>query len=83
MEKTMHDMYPEWVDDDGELTRKGCERQDLVDGAIQDLLEAVAPEGAEIEYDGQFMFEIRRAVQDVIVEKLGLMTAMEFYPYIE
>ena len=66
-----------------ELTNKQVERQDFVDNACHKLLNemAVGPEVAQ--WDIGNISTVREAVKEVIVDKLHLMTEMEFYPYLE
>jgi hypothetical protein len=63
-----------------ELTTKQTERQDLVDNAIQALLEHLT--GKQIEWNIEIISNIREEIQDQIVNRLELMTEMEFYPYL-
>lgn len=65
-----------------ELTGAQTDRLDCVDNAIHALLNDLAM-GQEIEWDIELISIVREAVQEVIVDKLHLMTEMEFYPYIE
>lgn len=71
------------MSEEKELTPREIETQDAVDGAILDLVTSLAPEGAEIEWDAEWGGEIRDIIKYIIVDKLHLMTEMEFYPYIE
>ena len=66
-----------------ELTPREIETQDAVDGAILNLITSLAPEGSEIEWDEEWGGEMRDIIKDVIVDKLHLMTEMEFYPYMQ
>jgi len=71
-----------------ELTQAQLDRQDEVDNACFNFIlelsgERSADDGGKVEWDMETIQEIREAVQDVIVDKLHLMTEMEFYPYIE
>lgn len=70
------------------LTDGQTERQDYVDNACHRLLNelaiGVANNGRDIvEWDMEHISAIREAVQGVLVDKLHLMTEMEFYPYVE
>ena len=65
-----------------ELTGAQIDRQDCVDSAIHALLNDLAM-GQEIAWDMEFIGDVREAVQEVIVDKLHLITEMEFYPYID
>ena len=64
-----------------ELTAKQIRQQDFIDNNIYGLLVDVSEK--EIEWDIELISIVREAVQEVIVDKLHLMTEMEFYPYIE
>lgn len=71
-----------------ELTQDQLDRQDFVDDTIFQLIldlaanvEVVA--SGQLGYDIEFIGIIREAVQEVIVDRLQLMTEMEFYPYEE
>ena len=65
----------------GVLTGKQLRRQDSVDNLCNALLEDLA--GKEIDWDMEHISAVREAAQEVIVDKLHLMTEMEFYPFIE
>jgi len=64
------------------LTDAQVERQDAVDNACHSLLNELAPNDV-IEWNQEYISAVREAVQEVIVEKLHLMTEMDFYPYLE
>lgn len=67
-----------------EFTDAETAQQDWVDGEIFQLvarLGGVNP--ANLEWNIEWISEIREAVQDVICDRLKLMTKMEFYPYRE
>lgn len=71
------------------LTDAQIARQDEVDDACHGLLNELAiptiahPNIDRVEWDIEHIEAIREAVQKVLVDKLHLMTEMEFYPYIE
>lgn len=67
----------------GELTKEQIQRQDIVDNACHKLLIelAVGPEVAA--WDIENISIIRETAKEVIVDKLHLMTEMEFYPHME
>lgn len=68
----------------GELTRFELEQQDLVDDACYQLITEFCPNGLiDIEWNIELIGLVRDALQEVIVDRLGLMTEMEFYPYLE
>ncbi len=69
-----------------QLTQAQLERQDWVDDACEGLIKDLA--GADtlsghVEHDMELIGIVRDAVQEVICDKLHLMTEIEFYPYIE
>ena len=67
-----------------EFTEKETQRQDIVDNAIQNLMVELAPWGVDdIEWDIEYIGEIRDVIQEFLVNKLHLMTEQEFYPYRE
>ena len=65
------------------LTDAQIERQDLVDNAINDLLDSVANTHDNTPWNIEYIGIIRDALQEVVVSHARLMTEMEFYPYIE
>ncbi|GAH68344.1 unnamed protein product [marine sediment metagenome] len=64
-----------------ELTERQTEQLDEVDNACHDLLCKLA--GKNVDWDMEHIGEIAEVVEDIICNKLGLMTEMEFRPYIE
>lgn len=69
--------------DNGELTPKQYEQQDFVDDEIMNLICRLANKAeGELEWDMELISIVREAVQEVICDKLKLMTELEFYPYI-
>lgn len=70
------------------LTQAQLDRQDEVDAVCFNFILQLSGEqstdaGGKIEWDMETIQAVREAVQEVIVDKLHLMTEMEFYPYIE
>ena len=72
------------------LTNAQTERQDMVDNACHRFLNELAAasdpgnSGSDvIDWDMEYISAIREAAQEVIVDKLHLMTEMKFYPYIK
>jgi hypothetical protein len=63
-----------------ELTVKQTNRQDLVDNTIQALLQDLT--GQDIGWDIAVISDIRDEIENQVVNKLELMTEMEFYPYL-
>lgn len=69
---------------DGMFTDKEIERQDTVDNAIQNLMVELAPWGVDdIEWNMEYIGEIRDTIKEFLVDKLHLMTEQQFYPYRE
>jgi len=68
-----------------ELTQKQLDRQDAVDNECHDLLNSLGSKTSadSVPWDIELISIVREAVQEVVVDKLHLMTEMEFYPYIE
>lgn len=64
-----------------ELTPSQIDRQDCVESSIEEMLRELS--GKEIEHDMELIDIVREAVQEVIVDRLHLMTEMEFYPYMQ
>jgi tetrahydromethanopterin S-methyltransferase subunit A len=58
------------------------DRQDMVDSAIEEMLENVSPIGY-VQWDMEIIGEIRDVIQDYIVNKKGWMSEQAFYPYRE
>lgn len=65
-----------------ELTGEQVVRQDTVDNACYALLLELA-KGSDLPWNIEYISTVREAVQSVLVEKLHIMSEMEFYPYIE
>ena len=60
------------------------DRQDYVDGAIFELVQALAPKGADkIEPSLDWVGQVRDEIQKVIVDRYGCCTEREFYPYVD
>jgi hypothetical protein len=66
--------------DNSELTQAQNDQQDFVDNNIHGLLVGIT--GKELEWDMELISIVREAVQEVVCDRLNLMTEMEFYPYI-
>lgn len=65
-----------------ELTDEQIERQDRVDNVIHLLLIDLGAH-SEIPWNIELIGIVRDAVQEVVCNRLKLMTEMEFYPYVE
>ncbi len=63
------------------LTDEQLKRQDFVDNRIFELLSKLSPEPAKPEWDIELIGQIRDSVEDILVDRLKLMSEMEFYPY--
>ena len=66
-----------------EFTEKEAERQDCVDSAIANLIAELIPDDSTFDWDIELVGEVRDALQEVIVDRMGAMTEQEFYPYRE
>ncbi len=65
-----------------ELTGQQIKRQDFVDNAIFNLISELTPSDKKMEWDIEFIGEVRGAILTKLVEK-GICSEQEFYPYIE
>ncbi|MDR1198887.1 MAG: hypothetical protein LBK94_07765 [Prevotellaceae bacterium] len=66
-----------------ELTEKQVERQDSVDNAIFELLQALNPnDNVHFDWDIEMIADVRSTIQHYIVGKTNCLE-QEFYPYIE
>jgi hypothetical protein len=71
-------------EDINSYTNEELDRQDLVDNAVQNILEELGGcEGSKMGWDMEHIGEVRDAIQNVIVHCLGIMPEKEFYPYRE
>ena len=64
------------------LTDQQLKRQDLVDNRIFELLDDLSPGSGKAEWDIELIGQIRDSVEDILVERLKLVSEMEFYPYL-
>jgi len=64
------------------LTDEQLRRQDFVDNRIFELLRHLGPESIKLEWDIELIGQIRDSIEDILVERLKLMSEMEFYPYL-
>jgi hypothetical protein len=64
------------------LTGEQLDRQDLVDNAIQDLIERVTGNGVQ-SWSLENIGKLRDTLKDVIVNDIKAMPAQEFYPEVE
>jgi hypothetical protein len=85
------DEGPDWLEIDqaeapvesvlmAELTDEQIERHDAVDNAIHALLQDLA--GAKIDWDTSLIGRVRDVISEEF-SKRGIMTEMEFYPYLD
>jgi hypothetical protein len=66
-----------------ELTNKQRTRQDYVDCKIFECVNDLMPTNQKWDwYDLEKIGQVRDAIQDIIVDWLGLCTEQEFYPYL-
>lgn len=69
---------------ENEFTELETERQDYVDNRIHEFIEDMIPDAVDyLEWNIENIGIIRDALQEVLVDRLGAMTEMEFYPYRE
>lgn len=66
-----------------ELTNSQLWRQDVVDNEIHSLIQKLAGNLHHIEWDIENIGDIRDVVEDVIVNRLKIMDAQKFYPFVE
>ena len=64
------------------LTKKQLERQDFVDNAIFELILTLNPTDEEIEWDIDFIGEIRDVIQSQFVD-MEICDEQTFYPNID
>lgn len=70
--------------DTKELPEAQIDRQDVVDNAIYNLLlELSGKTEDELEQDMEHIGDIRDVVQEVICDRLKIMSPMDFYPWIK
>jgi len=80
LDRIVDDLQDKSADDTPCLNDRQLEQQDFVEGVIHESLEQLA--GRELEHDISLIAPVR----DVIAEEFarrGIMTGMEFYPYID
>lgn len=65
-----------------ELTQKQIERQDFVDNSIFELLQNLNPTDNKMEWDIDFIGEIRDLIASRF-DEMGICSEKEFYPYME
>lgn len=65
------------------LTDTQIERQDFVDNAIHKLLNDLSPDGMVVEWDITHIHVVSDAIQEILVNRLHVMTEMDFYPYLK
>lgn len=63
-----------------ELTREQIDRLDFLHNTIHQMVEQVV--GQEMDWDMELVGEISDLIEDYVV-KHGIMTDMEFAPYVE
>lgn len=64
------------------FTADETDRQDLVDNLCYTLVCDLA-DNHNLEWDIEWIAEVRECVQEIICDKLHLMTEQQFYPYRE
>lgn len=63
------------------LTKRQIARQDTVDNAIHKLINDVHPGDTPIEWNMEYIGEVREVIQKVL--EIHGVTEMEFYPFEE
>jgi len=66
-----------------ELTDKQIDRQDFVDNAIFQLVQAVNPNDRSIGWNIEMIGEIRDVIREWIVERMKMTDEQNFYPYLD
>lgn len=64
------------------LTKKQLERQDFVDNTIFELIQTLNPTDEEIEWDIDFIGEIRDVIQSQFID-MEICDEQTFYPNID
>lgn len=65
------------------LTNSQIQRQDFVDNAIYELLNAVNPSNHQIIWNIEAVGDIRDLIQHWFVERFAITDEMTFYPYVD
>lgn len=65
------------------LSPEQIERQDFVDNRIQDLVNDINPSNISVEWDIDFIAQIRELIRKKLVNELGVCNEQLFYPFIE
>lgn len=65
------------------LTQHENERQDYVDNAIYQLIQAVNPTDKNIGWDIEMIGDVRDVIENWMVERLKITDEQSFYPYLE
>ena len=66
-----------------ELTDAQLRRQDYVNGLIYETIRASHPSASGVDWNIEMIGEIRESMRIWLVERLGLIDEMRFYPYLE
>ena len=65
-----------------QLTDAEITRQDFVDNAIFEMINSVNPTQKEIEWDIEFIGELRDKINFWLTKELEVCSEQEFYPFI-
>jgi len=63
--------------------REKLNQQDLVDNAINEMIEILTPSEKKLPYNGNVINDIRCVLIQYFVEELHLCTEEDFYPYMD
>ncbi len=66
-----------------ELTNNQIRRQDIVDNAIYQLIQNINPTDKNIQWDIEFIGDVREIIRKWFVNKMKITNEQKFYPYIE
>jgi hypothetical protein len=65
-----------------ELSAAQIVRQDFVDNEVFNLIQSLAPNDRQLDWDIEMIAEVREAIREQF-ERRGVCTEMEFYPFFE
>jgi hypothetical protein len=62
------------------MTEQQIERQDTVDNSIFSLIQEINPSGRDIDWNIEFIAEVRDVIEDWFTDRLNLCDKNTFYP---
>lgn len=65
------------------LTQKEINRQDFVDNAVFDMIKLLNPSGKQIQWNIEFIANVRDSVEALFVERTGVCNKQKFYSSIK